>query len=109
MKYQSILLCLSLLTFMQPGIANHNNFLSSVPYVHSILHYDNRCAEYEEGGNTCPVLISHFPYECETHGPPDPSGNRNRIAGREGFPLKTTDVIESDEEIVDSGPRRHSH
>ena len=101
MKYQSILLCLSLLTFMQPGISQYH--IPEVPYMNSILHYDDRCTEYEEGGNTCPVLISHFPYECETYGPPDPSGNRNRIAGREGFPFKYSDIVKVDGEVAVSG------
>ena len=101
MKYQSILLCLSLLTFMQPGISQYH--IPEVPYMNSILHYDDRCTEYEEGGNTCPVLISHFPYECETYGPPDPSGNRNRIAGREGFPFKYSDIVKVDGEVAASG------
>lgn len=98
MRYQSILLCLSLLTIMQPGISQYS--IPEVPYMNSILHYDDRCVEYEKGGNTCPVLISRFPYECETYGPPDPSGNRNRIAGREGFPFKVSDIVEVNGEVV---------
>ena len=86
---------------MQPGVSQSH--LLSVPYMNSILHYDNRCAKYEEGGNTCPLQISRFPYECETYGPPDPSGNRNRIAGRQGFPFKYSDVVEVDGPIVVSG------
>ena len=51
-------------------------------FVYSIMKYDTRCATYEEGGNTCPVLISNFPYECETH-----NADGSRISGRDGFPL----------------------
>lgn len=62
----------------QPGI---------VGFVFEIFNYNTRCEEYEEGGNTCPILVSNFPYECRTYEPPDALGQRSRIDGRDGFPL----------------------